>query len=164
MGGRTQEVKMNGHVLPSYDARVIRFPSPDGAGRKVRSDRHGATTPDKNRPKPGWHVLYIAVALTILFFVVAEVESPVGGWRILTECLGTGLIIGVMALWVRANRAALALADATQYGGRSLESSVAYSPRQSSVPRLDACAIEFRQRSRAQTRPAEEEDATCFAK
>jgi hypothetical protein len=155
---------MNGRVLPSYDARAIRFPGPDGAGRKVRSDARGATTPDKNRPKPAWHVLYIAVALTFLFFVVAEVELPVGGWRILTECLSTGLIIGVMALWVRANRAALARADATRYRGRSLESSVAYSPQQSSVPRLDACAIEFRQRSRAQTRPAEEEDAKCFAK
>jgi hypothetical protein len=164
MGGRTQEVKMNGHVLPSYDARVIRFPSPDGARRKVRSDGRGATTPDKNRRKPAWHVLYIAVALTILFFVVAEVESPVGGWRTLSECLATLLIVGVMALWVRANRAALAVADAIPCDGGAQENPVAYSPRQLSVLRLDSRAIEFSQGSRAQTRPAEEEDAKCFAK
>jgi len=119
---------MNGQVLPSYDARVIRSPSPEGAGRKVRSDGRGATTPDKNRPKPAWHVLYIAVALTILFFLVAEVELPVGGWRTLTECLATLLIIGVMALWVRANRAALAASDDAPYGEGPLRSSEAWSP------------------------------------
>jgi hypothetical protein len=155
---------MKSHEPFAPDARVIRFPGSARARSKDHSHRRNAVTRRRHRSKPAWHVLYGMVAVSILLFVVAEVKSPTGGWRILTECLGTGLIIGVMALWVRANRAALALADSTQYGGRSLESSVAYSPRQSSVPRLDACAIEFRQRSRAQMRPAEEEDAKCFAK
>jgi len=155
---------MNGHVLPSYDARVIRFPSLDGAGPKVRSDGHGATTPDKNRPKPAWHVLYIAVALTILFFLVGEVESPVGGWRTLTECLATLLIIGVMALWVRANRAALAVDQTSPRGGEALCGSMVPSPRPSSRRRLDSSGIELSQRSLAQMRPAEKEDPKCLAK
>ena len=155
---------MNSYVLSARHARAIRIPGPARGRSRDRSDGRDAVMRGRHRLKPAWHVLYVVVAVTMLLFVLADVESPTGGWRMLTECLGTVLIIGVMALWVRANRAALALADATQYGGRSLESSVAYSPRQSSVPRLDACAIEFRQRSRAQTRPAEEEDAKCFAK
>ncbi|MGD0266124.1 MAG: hypothetical protein ABSD47_14385 [Candidatus Methylomirabilota bacterium] len=155
---------MNSHEPFAPDARVIRFPGSARARSKDHSHRRNAVTRRRHRSKPAWHVLYGMVALTILFFVVAEVESPVGGWRTLTECLATLLIIGVMALWVRANRAALAVADAIPCDGGAQENPVAYSPRQLSVLRLDSRAIEFSQGSRAQTRPAEEEDAKCFAK
>jgi len=145
---------MKGQVFPSVNAQVIRFPTTEGARREVCSTRHGGITADKDRPKPAWRVLYIAVALTILLFVVAEVETPAGGWRILMECLGTVLIIGVMALWVRVNRTPLALAEASRYEERG---------EQSPVARPDSFAIEFRQTSRTQTRSAEE-DSRCFAK
>jgi Flp pilus assembly protein TadB len=164
VAGRMQEVKMKDHVLSSYDAQMIRFPGVDRAGRKIRKIAHRDTTLDGIHRKPAWHVLYIAVALAILLFVVAEIESPVGGWGILAQCLGTALIIGVMALWVRTNRTALAFAAAVQYGERSPEGSLVYSPRRSSVPRLDSRAIEFNQRSRSRTRPAEEEHAKCLLK
>jgi len=145
---------MTGQVFPSVNAPVIRFPTTDGARREVRLTRHGGITADKDRPKPAWRVLYIAVTLAILLFLVAEVETPAGGWRILMECLGTALIIGVMALWVRVNRTPLALAEASRYEERGKRSSVAC---------LDSFAIEFRQTSRTQTRSAEE-DSQCFAK
>ena len=150
------------HFAPN--AGVIRFPGPAGAGAKAPSDGRGTAMLNRNRPKPAWHVLYGMVAVSILLFVVADVKMQVGGWRTLTECLATLLTLGVMALWVRANRASLSVADAIPWDGGTQENLVAYSPRQSSVPRLDSCPIEFRQRSRAQTRPAEEEDAKCFAK
>ncbi|MFI5339734.1 MAG: hypothetical protein ACHQ7N_07840 [Candidatus Methylomirabilales bacterium] len=157
-------MKSHEHFAPN--AGVIRFPGPAGAGTKDPSDGRGAAMLNRNRPKPAWHVLYIVVAVIVPLFVVAEVKSPTGGWRTLTECLATLLIIGVMALWVRANRAALAVGDAIPCDGRAQENPAAYFPRQSAVPRLDSCPIEFRQRSRAQTGPAEEEeeDAKCFAK
>jgi len=142
---------MKGQVFPSVSAQVTRFPTIDGARRGVRSTRHAGITADRDRPKPAWRVLYVAVALTILLFLVAEVETPAGGWRILMECLGTALIIGVMALWVRANRTPLALAEASRYRGGP------------SVTRPDSFAIESRQTSRTQTRSAEE-DSQCFAK
>jgi len=164
MGGRLQEVKMNGHPLSAREARLIRFPDLAGDGNEDRSNGREVVTPKRNRPKPAWHVLYAVFAVTVLLFVVADVESPTGGWRILTECLGTALVIGAMALWVRANRAALALADNAPNGEETLRSYVAYSPRPSSLRGLDFSGIEPSQRSLAQTRPAEEEDAKCFAK
>jgi hypothetical protein len=64
----------------------------------------------------------------MLFFLAVDAESPTGGWRILMECLATLLIIGAMAVWVHANRAALALANAIPYGGGALDSAVTHSP------------------------------------
>ncbi len=155
---------MKSHEPFTPNAGAIWFPGSARAWSKDHSHRRDAVTRRRHRSNPAWHVLYGMVAVSILLFVVVEVKSPTGGWRTLTECLATLLIIGVMALWVRANRAALAVADAIPYDGGAQENPVAYFPGQSSVPRLDACPIEFRQGSRAQTRPAEEEDAKCFAK
>ena len=155
---------MKGHVLPSYKVRVIKFPGPDGADHRVRSGRHGATPPDMNRPKPAWHILYIGVALTLLLFVVADIESPVGAWRILTEFLATLLIIGVVALWMRVNRLALALTDATRSGGRDLGGSMADSPDSCQCCISILPQIESSQGPRVHPRPAEEEDAKCLAK
>jgi hypothetical protein len=163
MGGRMQEVKMNGQPLSAREARLIRFPGPAGAGNKDRSNGREVATSKRDRPKPAWHVLYAVFAVTVLLFVVADVESPAGGWRILTECLGTALVIGAMALWVRANRAALAHDDAPD-GGETLRRYVAYSPRSSSLRGLDFSGIERSQRSLAQMRTAEEKDAKCSAK
>ena len=155
---------MESHLRSARAAKVIRFPGPIGAGSMDRSDGRELVKPRGNRPKAAWHVLYVVVAVAVLFFVVADVESPTGGWRILTECLGTALVIGAMALWVRANRAALALADNAPDGGETLRSYVAYSPRASSLRSLDFSGIEPSQRSLAQMRTAEEkeEDVKCF--
>ncbi len=155
---------MKSHEPFAPDARVIRFPGSARARSEDHSHPRNAVTRRRHCSKPAWHVLYGMVGVSILLFVVAEVKSPMGGWRTLTECLATLLIIGVMALWVRANRAALAVAHAIPCDGGAQENPAAYSPRQLSVLRLDSRAIEFSQGSRAQTRPAEEEDAKCFAK
>ncbi len=126
MGERIQEVKMNGHRLSARDARLLRFPGPVGAGNEERAGGRGAVMPNRNRPKAAWRVLYVVLAVIVLLFVLAEMESPTGGWRIFTECLGTVLIIGAMALWVRANRVGLALSDETSEIGRPLRAWVAY--------------------------------------
>ncbi len=163
MGGKTREVKVKGHVLPSHDARVIRFPGAAGAGSRDRSGGHEAVTRGRHRPKPAWRVLYGTAAVCMLLFLVAEVESPTGGWRILTECLGTVLILGIMALWVHANRTALALVDDALSGEGPLFISVGPLAQQPSS-RLNFPGAERGQRSRAQMRPAEKEDPKCFAK
>jgi hypothetical protein len=155
---------MIGRACSAPDARVIRFPRPARARSMDRLERREAMVRSRNRPKPPWHVLYSMVAVSILLFVVADVESPTDGWRILAECLGTGLIIGLMALWVRANRTALAVARDAPHGGETLRSYVAYSPLPSSQRQLDFSENEPSQSSLVRTGPAEEEDAKCFAK
>jgi len=155
---------MNSHEPFAPDAGVIRFPGSARARSRDHWHRRNAVTRRRHRSKPAWHVLYGMVAVSILLFVVAEVKSPTGGWRTLTECLATLLIIGVMALWVHANRAVLAVADAIPCDGEAQENPVAYSPQQLSVLHLDSRKIEFGQGSQAQPGPAEEEDAKCFAK
>ncbi len=164
MGCRPQEVKMKSHEPFAPEARVIRFPGPERVRSEDHSHPRNAVARRRHCSKPAWHVLYGMVGVSILLFVVAEVKSPMGGWRTLTEFLATLLIIGVMALWVRANRTALAIADAIPCDGGAQQNPVAYSPRQLPVLRLDFRAIEFGQGSRAQTRPAEEEDAKCFTR
>ncbi len=111
---------MNGHPLSSRETGLSRFRGPAGAMSKGYSDGREAVPLSRNRPKPAWRVLYAVFAVTVLHFVVADVELPAGGWRILTECLCTALVIGTMALWVRANRAALALPDNAPDGGETL--------------------------------------------
>jgi len=128
---------MNGHLLSARDAGVIRVLGLAGAGSQDRSDGREAVGRSRNRPKPAWGALYAVAGVAALLFWVADVESPAGGWRILTECLGTVLVIGAMALWVRANRVALALGDETSETGRPLRAWVAYYPPGMPRERLD---------------------------
>ena len=156
-----REVKMNGHVLSVNRAQAIRFPDPARARGKSRSTGGAAVTQDGIRRKPAWHVLYALVGVAVLFFTVADVAAPANGWRILAECLGTTLILGVMALWVRANRLALALAHDAPNGTETFRY-VAYALRPSSQRPVESVESDYHQSSPAQTSPAEEEDPTCF--
>ncbi len=63
--------------------------------------------------RPSWHVLYALVGAMIVAFAIVVVVAPTEGWRTLAEYLGSGVMLGVIGLWIRANRSALAIADAT---------------------------------------------------
>lgn len=115
---------MNGHLPVERHAKLIQFPGPASAGSKDDPDGSGSAA--RNRPRPAWHALYVLAAVAMLFFLAVDAESPTGGWRILMECLATLLIIGAMAVWVHANRAALALANASPWEG-TLDSAVTHS-------------------------------------
>ena len=128
---------MNGQLSSARDAGVIRVLRLAGAKSQDRSDGREAVRRSRNRPKPAWGTLYAVAGVAALLFVIADFESPAGGWRILTECLGTVLVIGAMALWVRANRVALALSDETSETGRPLRAWVAYCPPAIPRERLD---------------------------
>ena len=62
-------------------------------------------------PKPAWWLLYALLPIGAALLVAADVASPSAGWRTFTECLVSLAILGAIALWLRANRAALALRD-----------------------------------------------------
>ncbi len=72
------------------------------------------------------------------------------------------LIIAMLALWLRANRAALAVADNTSDGEETRGNSADYSHRLSPVRRLSFSATEPGQNPPPQVRPAESGDAKCF--
>ena len=84
-----------------------------------------------------------------------------GCQRFLTEYLGAVLIITMMALWVRANRAALAVADNTSDGEKTWGNPADYSHRLSAVRWLSFSAIEPGQNPPPQARPAEAENVRC---
>ena len=62
-------------------------------------------------PKPAWWLLYAMLPAAFALLVAAHLESPSAGWREIAEVVASLMIMGAMALWVRANRVALALED-----------------------------------------------------
>jgi hypothetical protein len=71
--------------------------------------------------KANWRVLYALLPLAVVLLVAADLEASTAGWRRLAE-LGVSLgFLGVMALWVRANRIALALEGRADITAQAVE-------------------------------------------
>src|SRR5262245_33923239 len=66
---------------------------------------------DRPIPKPRWGWLYAVVVLLGALLTLVEVAIPDGLARRTLEVAVTVAIMGSIALWVRANRVALALAN-----------------------------------------------------
>ncbi len=64
--------------------------------------------------RPAWWVLYAMFPAAIVLLLAAHIESPSAGWRKIAEVVASLIVMGAMALWVRANRVALALDDDQQ--------------------------------------------------
>ncbi len=79
-------------------------------------------------PKPKWWLLYGMLSLAMALLIAAGLRSPSAGWRVFAEFLATLLTIGAIALWVHANRVALALLCAPSEATRPLGAWVAYCP------------------------------------
>jgi len=79
-------------------------------------------------PKPQWGLLYALLPVAILLLVAAQRLSPLAGWRVFAECLAALAVIGLTALWVRANRLALALLDHSSAAGIPVRAWAAYTP------------------------------------
>jgi hypothetical protein len=100
-------------------------------------------------PKPKWLLLYAVLPLGAALLVAADLLSPSAGWRTVAEGTAALVTLGLMALWVRANRVALALLDEPDETEAPFRAWVAYQPP---VPRrreLVAQASESRPRSAA---------------
>jgi hypothetical protein len=116
--------------------------------------------------RPGWGRLYAVFPLAVVLLVAAHLSAPSPPEREVAEGLASLLIIGALALWVRANRLALASYDPDGEEGRTLRVSVVYTP-----PSGPATGTQFRQ-DRAQvnlaTRPrtgdGDKENVTWYAR
>lgn len=102
-----------------------------GAGR-----RHLRVVRPHGIPRPRWGVLYVIVAGigAIGFVATGTADSPVA--ERLVELLMAGTLMAAIALWLRANRVAVALADEPL--GTASESVVSHvvRSRRSGRPRL----------------------------
>lgn len=105
-----------------------------------------------NNSRPAWWLLYALLPLGAALLVAADLASPSAGWRIFAECTASLLILGAIALWVHANRAALAVADHTADGSKTLHSSPEYSLRPKPLRLQGIPRIEPSGDSRAQAR------------
>ena len=79
-------------------------------------------------PKPTWSALYALLPFAFGLLVAVHHWSPDGVWRTLAQAVVTLAVIGAMALWVRANRVALVLHDASGEQAESFRAWVAYQP------------------------------------
>jgi len=111
---------MNGREFSAGRTQMIEFPDAGQVRGKDRSTKGADVTQNGTRLKLAWHTLYALVGVAVLVFVVANMVAPTEGWRTLTEYLGAALILGLMALWVRANRSALAVAGDAADGEEGL--------------------------------------------
>ncbi len=64
--------------------------------------------------KPAWWVLYTLLPIAIVLLIAAHLTAPSNSWREIAEGIASLMVIGAMALWIHANRVALALVDDRQ--------------------------------------------------
>lgn len=94
------------------------------------------------RPKPAWGLLYVVFLLAVVLLVAAHLGAPSPAVREVAEGLASLLVIGAMALWVRANRLALVTYHQDGEEGQTLRVSVAYSPHPEPQRELDLAGFE----------------------
>ncbi len=83
----------------------------------------------RERPAPSWRRLYLTLSVTMGLFALAEAVSRGGGWRHVAEFLAVVAIFGGAAVWVRANRVALAEADGCSCVEREIEIRIVDEPQ-----------------------------------
>lgn len=115
-------------------------------------------------PRPAWWFLYALLPLGALLLVGAELAAPSAGWRAFTECLVSLAILGAIALWLRANRVALALLGNPSRAEQPLRAWVAYCPPAAAQRKLDMLETKPIQHQVVRTEHLEKEYLTCFVK
>lgn len=114
--------------------------------------------------KPAWWLLYALLPVGAALLVAADVAAPSAGWRTFMECLVSLAILGAIALWLRANRVALALLGNPLRAEQPLRAWVAYCPPAAAQRKLDL--LETKPIEHQVVRPEHmgKEYLTCFVK
>jgi hypothetical protein len=115
-------------------------------------------------PRPAWWILYALLPLGALLLVGVELAAPSAGWRAFTECLVSLAILSAIAIWLRANRVALALLGNPLQAEQPLRAWVAYCPPAAAQRTRDLLETKPIQRQVVRTEHLEEECVTCFVK
>ena len=113
--------------------------------------------------KPAWWLLYALPPLVLMLLVAAHRWLPDDGRRTFVEVVISLMILGVIDLWVRANRVALACLSNPSQAEQSLRTWVAYCPPPAQR-KLDLLEPEPIQDQTARTEHLEKEYVTCFVK
>jgi len=115
-------------------------------------------------PKPKWWLLYAVLPLGAALLALAELLSPSAGWRMFAEGLASMTVLCAVALWVRANRLALALRDEPSEASRPLRVWIAYAPPATLRRRLDVAEIPHTSQPAAYTELIRQQEVvTCCA-
>ena len=116
-------------------------------------------------PKPKWWLLYAVLPLGAMLLAAADLLSPSAGWRMFAEGLASMTVLCAIALWVRANRMALALPDGLSEANRPLKAWIAYAPPAALRRRLDVAEIPHTLRPAAYTELIRQQEVvTCCAR
>jgi hypothetical protein len=78
--------------------------------------------------RPAWWVLYSLLPLAVAALVAVSLWIPAGAGRVFAQATVSFAILGGMALWVRTNRVALALLDASEEAEAPFRAWVACQP------------------------------------
>ena len=114
--------------------------------------------------KPAWWVLYAMLPVGAALLVAVDVVSPSAGWRIFMECLVTLAILGAIAIWLRVNRAALALRESPPQTEQTVRAWVAYCPPATTRRNHGLLETTPNQHQVLRTDRPVEEGVTCFVK
>ncbi|HSB82486.1 MAG TPA: hypothetical protein VLM91_27235 [Candidatus Methylomirabilis sp.] len=96
------------HTLFGWDARDdLRFRAAGAVSRPVCGLRVDPKRAVRPAPRPAWMLLYALLPLCLALLLLADRMSASGGLRTLAEGVVVVLVIGLAAVWVRANRCAL---------------------------------------------------------
>jgi len=116
-------------------------------------------------PKPKWWLLYAVLPLKATLLAVAELLAPSAGWRMFVEGLASMTVLCTIALWLGANRVALALRGESSEAGRALKAWVAYAPPAVLRRTLDGGEITRSSPMAVFTEPIRQEEVvTCSVK
>ena len=113
--------------------------------------------------KPAWWLLYTLLPVGAVLLVAAEVAAPSAGWRTFMECFVSLAILGAIALWLRANRVAIALLGNPPRAEQPLRAWVAYCPP-AAQRTLDLLETKPIQHQVVRTEHLEKEYLTCFVR
>ncbi len=115
-------------------------------------------------PRPAWWFLYALLLLAALLLVGVELAAPLAGWRAFIECLVSLAILAAIALWLRANRVALALLGSPAQNEQPLRAWLAYCPPAAEQRNLHLLDTKTIQHQVGWTEHLERECVTCFVK
>lgn len=91
--------------------------------------------PSRATQKPAWGVLYAKLGGVVALWIIAMRATSKSGWDRWMDLVFLVLVFGVMWLWVRANRAALAQSDQHLVQGRSRVGQIIALPHSEVMPR-----------------------------
>ncbi len=98
-------------AVRELEAESYEFPETIQVTEVNPVDLTETATAQPKRRRPAWWLLYAVLPLTGLLFWLADLVPATSSFRSVSELFATLVIFLAIALWLRANRLAMTLAD-----------------------------------------------------